>query len=95
MVGAKIAQRELIKPDGVKEPAWVVTGEDGNTAVFSGPDGSERATTFARANYQPIGFVMRLETGFLNVTGQPLGAGADGDVQQDSGLRGEPGREGP
>lgn len=83
MVPAEVAQRNLCKPDGSVEPAWVVTAiEEGgvSTVVFSGFEASERATAYARSLYKPVHFRVTAEPGKYFERGSNVG-GENGRVQ--------------
>jgi hypothetical protein len=80
MVPAKVEQRNLCKPDGTAELAWVVTAnEEGGTStvVFCGVDASARAVAYARARYKPLHFSVMAETGQYINRGMSVGNGAN------------------
>jgi hypothetical protein len=72
MVKGKVTVVKMAGPEGII-PAWLVEGEDGTSTLFSGVNASERATSYARANYINISFVIQAEPGRLGLRGDSLG----------------------
>ena len=73
MTTAKVVTVTVTDPQGEISPAWFVTAENGENALFSGKEGAERATSYARSNYKNINFVVSSEMGNLGLFGKTLG----------------------
>lgn len=77
-IAAEVSTTNLMRPDGTKVPGWVVTAyergpeQEPDRVVFSGPNGSARATEYARARYERVNYRMHAETGRIGGAVQPL-----------------------
>jgi hypothetical protein len=73
MTNARVITVTVTDPQGEIAPAWFVTAENGENTLFSGKDGAERATSYARKHYSNINFVVSAEMGNLGLFGKTLG----------------------
>lgn len=70
---AKVITVTVTDPSGEIAPAWLVKSENGENTLFSGENGADRATSYARENYKNIQFVVSAEMGNLGLFGKTLG----------------------
>lgn len=70
---AKVITVTVTDPAGEIAPAWLVKSDNGENTLFSGENGAERATSYARKHYEAIQFVVSAEMGNLGLFGKTLG----------------------